>query len=414
MSDVFISYSRRDSDYVRRLARELEARGKEAWVDTDGIRDAEVFPAALRRAIESSDAFVFVISPDSVRSAFCEQEVEHAVELNKRVVPLALREASDEDIPAEIRVRNWIPARDDGDFDGTVERLVTALETDLEWEREHTRLTVKALNWEQAGRDRSFLLRGAELRSAEAWLAAGAGKDRGPTALESEYVVAGRRAAARRQRGLVGGSLAITAVSIGLLIFALISRSAAVSQALTSDAERVGAQAVAEQNLDLAMLYAVAAVKLQDRLETRSDLLTVLQNNPDAIRLLQPSQDDIRSLAVDSDGRLLASGDSAGVVRFENMSTWTASGKPVALTGSIPEEAMTFSPDGKTLAVLSETGSRGRSEPGRAHEPLLDRRRDAPSPAAGLLGRAFLRAPVLGGFPRIRPLRAVPRAVDRD
>jgi TIR domain len=151
MSDVFISYSRRDSGFVRRLARELEARGKQAWIDTEGIRDAEVFPAALRRAIESSDAFVFVISPDSVRSPFCQQEVERAVELNKRVVPLALREVSDEEIPEEIRVRNWIPATDDGDLDTSVERLVNALETDLEWEREHTRLTVKALEWEQAG-----------------------------------------------------------------------------------------------------------------------------------------------------------------------------------------------------------------------------------------------------------------------
>jgi TIR domain len=53
------------------------------WVDVDGIRDAEVFPDALRRAIESSDAFVFVISPDAVRSEFCEQEVAHAAALNK-------------------------------------------------------------------------------------------------------------------------------------------------------------------------------------------------------------------------------------------------------------------------------------------------------------------------------------------
>jgi WD40 repeat protein len=368
LSDVFISYSRRDSDYVWRLARELDARGKQAWVDTEGIRDAEVFPAALRRAIESSDAFVFVISPDSVRSAFCEQEVEHAVELNKRVVPLALHEVLDEEIPEEIRVRSWIPASDDGDFDGTVERLVTALETDLEWEREHTRLTVKALEWEQAGRDRSFLLRGAELRNAEAWLAAGADKDRGPTALETEYLIAGRRAASRRQRGLVITSIAVAAVSVGLLIFALISRGAAIGQALTSDAERVGAQAVAEQNLDLAMLYAVAAVKLQNRLETRSDLLTVLQDNPDAIHLLRLSQNDIRVLAVNPAGQLLATGDSAGVVRFVGMSHWTPSGRPLALTGQVTEEGMAFSPDGKALAVLTETGSpEGGNQVGRTN-----------------------------------------------
>ena len=65
MADVFLSYSRRDGKFVRRLASALQDRGKEVWVDVDGIRDAEVFPEALRRAIESSDAFVFVISPDS-------------------------------------------------------------------------------------------------------------------------------------------------------------------------------------------------------------------------------------------------------------------------------------------------------------------------------------------------------------
>ena len=47
----------------------------------------------------------------------------------------------------------------DGEFERGVERLVTAVETDLEWERHHSRLTVKALEWEQSGRDRSFLLR---------------------------------------------------------------------------------------------------------------------------------------------------------------------------------------------------------------------------------------------------------------
>jgi TIR domain len=103
MADVFVSYSRRDAEFVRRLAQDLERRGKDVWVDVDGIRDAEVFPQALRRAIESSDAFVFVISPDAVSSAFCEQEVAHAAQLNKRIVPLALRAVPDAELPEEIR-----------------------------------------------------------------------------------------------------------------------------------------------------------------------------------------------------------------------------------------------------------------------------------------------------------------------
>jgi hypothetical protein len=78
VADVFLSYSRRDGEFVRRLTCALQERGKDVWTDVAGIRDAEVFPEALRRAIESSEAFVFVISPESVRSSFCVEEAEHA------------------------------------------------------------------------------------------------------------------------------------------------------------------------------------------------------------------------------------------------------------------------------------------------------------------------------------------------
>jgi hypothetical protein len=74
LPDVFLSYSRRDMEFVRRLADDLEGRGKDVWVDVDGIRDAEKFPEALRRAIERSDAFVFVRS--RTRSAGVPNEVQ--------------------------------------------------------------------------------------------------------------------------------------------------------------------------------------------------------------------------------------------------------------------------------------------------------------------------------------------------
>jgi len=63
LADVFISYSRRDTLFVQRLASSLDEQGKTSWIDTEGIADAEVFPQAIRAAIESSDAFLFVITP---------------------------------------------------------------------------------------------------------------------------------------------------------------------------------------------------------------------------------------------------------------------------------------------------------------------------------------------------------------
>src|SRR3954451_10187378 len=135
MPDVFISYSRRDSRYVGALADALRERGKDVWIDIEGIRDAEVFPEALQNAIGTSDGFVFIISPASVKSEFCMREVGDAVESGKRIVPVDLERVADGDVPEPIRVRNWIPAGDD--LGTTVERVVKALDTDLDHVKSH-------------------------------------------------------------------------------------------------------------------------------------------------------------------------------------------------------------------------------------------------------------------------------------
>ena len=61
------------------------------------------------------------------------------------------------------------------------------------------------------------------------------------------------------------------------------AEAAAEAQALRADAERLGALGVAAPRLQQSLLQAVAGVELQDRLETRSSLLTVLQRNPAAL-----------------------------------------------------------------------------------------------------------------------------------
>jgi WD40 repeat protein len=367
VADVFISYSRRDAEYVQALATALEQRGKRVWVDTEGIRDGEVFPDALLRAIESSDAFVFVISPDSVTSSFCATEVAHAESLNKRIVPLAHRPVDDSAIPEAVRVRNWIPAGEQSDLGDVAGRLVIALDTDLEWEHAHSRLTVRALEWEQADRDGSFLLRGSDLQAGERWLVEGAVKEPGPTVLESEYLAASRMASARRQRTLVAVSLVVAVLAVALLVFAVLSRDSAITarnaaraQALTSDAERVGAEAVDQQDVDRQLLLAVTGVRLQDRPETRSDLLTVLQNNPALTHVSRPLDDLIDAVAISPDGSTLAVVDSAGELRFIVLADWHPLGAPVQIGGPVAPRAMSFTPDGASLVVLTAQGNESR------------------------------------------------------
>jgi hypothetical protein len=85
VSDVFISYSRKDKDFVLRLHEALSRQNREAWVDWDDIRPAEEFMQAIYGAIEAADTFLFVLTSDSVASVNCGREIAHAVAHNKHL-----------------------------------------------------------------------------------------------------------------------------------------------------------------------------------------------------------------------------------------------------------------------------------------------------------------------------------------
>jgi WD40 repeat protein len=136
-------------------------------------------------------------------------------------------------------------------------------------------------------------------------------------------------------------------------VIALIQRNDAKAQALTSDAERIGAQALNEQDVDRQLLLAVAAVKLQNRIETRSDLFAVLEKNQALIHLIRPFHDLLDAIQVSPDGRLVAVADSNGFVRFIDFAGWRQVGPPVPLGNPVAPRAMSFSPDGRTLMVVT-------------------------------------------------------------
>jgi hypothetical protein len=55
---IFISHSRKDKDFVRRIEEALEERGYDAWVDVEDILPTEDWLAKVYLAIEGTDAFV--------------------------------------------------------------------------------------------------------------------------------------------------------------------------------------------------------------------------------------------------------------------------------------------------------------------------------------------------------------------
>jgi len=71
--------------------------------------------------------------------------------------------------------------------------LLAILEADFEHAKTHTRLLVRALEWERADRNTSHLLTSSEIADAEQWVASATNKEPIITPLHSEYIVASRK-----------------------------------------------------------------------------------------------------------------------------------------------------------------------------------------------------------------------------
>lgn len=190
MVDVFISYSRRDKTFVQRLHEALVVNGRDVWVDWEDIPLTADWWAEIQEGIEGADAFIFIISPDSVASKVCQQELEHAIKHSKRLIPLVLREV--EEAPHTISHINWLFFRETDDFASTFKKLLEVMNTDLEWAKAHTRLTQRAVEWAKKERNDSYVLRDDDLADAENLLT---GVDKVPplTQLQRDFILASQQ-----------------------------------------------------------------------------------------------------------------------------------------------------------------------------------------------------------------------------
>ncbi len=198
MGGVFISYSRSDADVVRSIHEALAEAGREPWIDWRDIPPTAEWLKEVYAAIDAADDFLFMLSSAALDSPTCELELQHALDNNKRLIPVVVEDIQPEGVRDEVSALNWIFCRAGDDFESAVRVLFEAIDTDLDWVRSHTRLLVRAREWEHRGKDESFLLKGSDLKEALAWLtASGPRKQPAPSELHSQYVQASQDAEAR-------------------------------------------------------------------------------------------------------------------------------------------------------------------------------------------------------------------------
>jgi hypothetical protein len=190
---VFISYSRDDLKFADQLDAALNAYGFECLIDRHGISGGEDWKRRLGDLISEADTVVFVVSPSSARSEICDWEVKEAARLNKRILPVNCRPLEGVSPPPRLRDLNYVflyeePKVLGSGFGAGLASLITALNTDFDWLREHTRYLQRATEWDRGGRPVNRLLSGDDIAEAKAWVARRPKGAPEPTALHLDFI----------------------------------------------------------------------------------------------------------------------------------------------------------------------------------------------------------------------------------
>lgn len=213
MSHIFISYSRKDLAIAEKIIDALAKDDLEPWIDRKSIPKGETFEREIQQGIEKAEIFLFLVSPDSVQSDWCNKEIAHAFKNGKRILPIVIRDTDRKTIHSEISRRNWILCRDgQDDFNKAIEEIDGTIHADYEWLKFHTNLQLKSLEWERNDCEDSFLLHGRELENSERFFIAGWSKEPLPTELQKRFVAKSRvvedlKITERKKRNLDLGTL---------------------------------------------------------------------------------------------------------------------------------------------------------------------------------------------------------------
>jgi hypothetical protein len=124
MTQLFISYSRKDTAFVRRLAGDLEKAGYSVWWDISDLRGGDDWVRLIPEAIQTSDFFIVVLSPNSTASEWVRKEYTQAISLHKKIIPIMLERTP---VPFALNTINFLDFTSDEAYPENVKALLLAL-----------------------------------------------------------------------------------------------------------------------------------------------------------------------------------------------------------------------------------------------------------------------------------------------
>ncbi|MBC8098779.1 MAG: toll/interleukin-1 receptor domain-containing protein, partial [Armatimonadetes bacterium] len=88
MTQLFISYSRKDQEFAQRLATSLAQLGFDIWMDTEDIAVGSKWSAAIQHGLDHSALMILVLSAASMESPNVEDEFTYFLDQKKPIIPV--------------------------------------------------------------------------------------------------------------------------------------------------------------------------------------------------------------------------------------------------------------------------------------------------------------------------------------
>jgi len=365
-TDIFISYCRRDKEFVKVLTNCFEACNRSYWVDWQDILPLSEWRQDIRQGILESNNFLFVMSPASLDSKECLKELDYAISVNKRLIPILCQKTSGCKVPAALADINWISFIGDNGFDQSFQELLLAFDRDLDYVKAHTRLLKLADEWDNQQRDSSFLLRGSNLESVETWLYQKSNLSPALTQLQRDFVATSRVAETRRQkrdmrnqRIALGSAIVALAVVSALGLLAETRRRESIFQEITALNYASTASLALKNPFESLQQGLRASLQLQKskwikgslRAETLSGLAQAVYQVQEH-NIIEGHNDWVDGVEFSPDGQLLASASLDGSVKLWRPDGTLINTLPAPDGGGLTD--VSFSPDGQTLAAGGE------------------------------------------------------------
>jgi hypothetical protein len=111
---VFISYTKKDSEFAHKIAEQMERFPVKVLIDTKEFKVGDKISDRIENLVEQCDYFAFVVSDSSLESRWANEELKEALAKKKKVLPLVLQPTSLPDALRNVVYADFSQSFEDG------------------------------------------------------------------------------------------------------------------------------------------------------------------------------------------------------------------------------------------------------------------------------------------------------------